>query len=262
MNYQNYIQVDYSELSQLQKDDPIFVFLAHFNAIDKFFDKLLKQDKFLPYNEKIKRVATGEYYVSWFVKLHQYQLKYFGELRNHITHGIKMDGKTYAVPTEYAINKIERFKDAILNPPSCFEIFGGYVFACKKNDYLKDILPIMKQNNYTHIPVYNGKGKFTGVLTEKSIAYWLAENFDQTDDLTLDGVKVSGIPLDDIEGKDYAFVSKHNNIYQIDQIFTNKRKNKERLWVIFITEDGDPDQQIEGIVTSWDVALVDDYVIH
>jgi len=42
--------------NQTQKEDPIILFLALFNSIDKHFDKVLGQDKFLPFNEKVKRI--------------------------------------------------------------------------------------------------------------------------------------------------------------------------------------------------------------
>ena len=108
----DYLQLDFDKLSNIQREDPIMVYLAQFNAIDKFFDKILQQDGFLPYNEKIKRIASSNYYISWFINLHKYQLRYFGELRNHITHGIKLDGNTYALPSQYAIDKIARFKNS------------------------------------------------------------------------------------------------------------------------------------------------------
>ena len=61
---------------QDKDDDIIMKFLALFNQIDKHFDKVLLNDWYLPYNEKIKRIVHGNYYISWFVRLHQFQLKY------------------------------------------------------------------------------------------------------------------------------------------------------------------------------------------
>jgi len=55
--------------------DPSLKFLAYFNEIDKKLDEILLQDKFIPYNEKLKFIAHGEYAISHFVTKHIILLK-------------------------------------------------------------------------------------------------------------------------------------------------------------------------------------------
>ncbi|MDR2189806.1 MAG: hypothetical protein LBP53_01035 [Candidatus Peribacteria bacterium] len=64
----------------------VMQYLSLFNEIDKHFDKVLGTEKFLPYNDKLKQIMQGKYSISRFVKIFQNDLKYFGELRNHISH--------------------------------------------------------------------------------------------------------------------------------------------------------------------------------
>ena len=73
-------------------EDTIISFLALFNQIDKHFDKVLWEEGFSPYNEKLKKISEGRYPISGFVRKHIYQLRNFWELRNFITHGIKTNG--------------------------------------------------------------------------------------------------------------------------------------------------------------------------
>ncbi len=153
-----------NELQQIE--DSTMEYLALFNAIDKHLDKVLGEDVFLPFNEKIKRIAHGHYPISWFVKLHQYQLKYFGELRNHITHGIKQHGHTMAYPSSHAIAKLQRFKESILQPPRAIDVFARKVYTCLDTDLFTDVLSMMHEYGYTHVPVYDEAGHFVGVLTE------------------------------------------------------------------------------------------------
>jgi len=244
----------------MQSSDPIIDYLAYFNQIDKYFDKVLKTDKFLPYNEKIKRIIDGSFPISRYLKLYKYELQFFGELRNHITHGIKLDGHNYAIPSPYALHKIKTIAKAIKDPPSCFDVFKKDVYFCKTSDHLKDILPVMKYNAYSHVPVYDSQNKFVGVLSESNICYRLAKQFERLDH-NLQGFKISDIPLE--HGlSHYMFVSKKTNIYQIDQIFTLKKTQKKRLWAIFITNKGKEQEPILGVITAGDVALVDTYVVH
>lgn len=240
--------------------DPIIDYLAYFNQIDKHFDKVLNLDTFLPYNEKIKRIIHQDYPISWFVSLHKYELKFIWELRNHITHGIKLDGHNYAIPSKYALEKIKKLAKHIKDPPSCFDIFKKTVFFAKTTDLLKDILPAMKTNAYTHVPIYDANNHFVGVLTEGLICYWLADQLNRSHKI-LEKITLAEIPLQQKNEK-YLFVQKNTNIYQIDEIFTHKRQHHQRLWAIFITNHGKEQEKILGLITAGDVALVDTYVIH
>ena len=49
------------QLEQNTSEENIISFLAYFNEIDKHFDKVLWEDGFSPYNEKIKKIAEWNY---------------------------------------------------------------------------------------------------------------------------------------------------------------------------------------------------------
>ncbi len=246
-----------------KKPDLIMEFLALFNQIDKHLDKILWLDMYLPYNEKLKRAITGNFTISWFIKLHQFQLRYFGEIRNQITHGIKLDGHTYVYPSPYAIAQLAKYADSIKSPPRCIDIFGKPVFTCKPNDKLETIIQIMQEKNYSHVPVYKNdiklnKKEYIWVLTESNILGWMAKNMWKKN---LSEVKIEDLDLSNED--DYIiFVRKKANIYEIDELFTIKKQNEQKIGAVLITENGKEDSPLLWIITSGDTALVDTYVIH
>ncbi len=246
-----------------EKPDMIMEFLALFNQIDKHLDKILWLDMYLPYNEKLKRVISGNYTISWFIKLHQFQLRYFGEIRNQITHWIKLDGHTYVYPAPYAITQLAEYADNIKRPPKCIDIFGKPVFTCKPSDKLEKIIQTMQEKNYSHIPVYQkniakNENKYLWVLTESNILGWMAKNMWKRD---LNTIRVEDLELEN--EKDYIiFVKKKANIYEIDELFTIKKQNNQKIWAVLITENGKKNEPLLGIITAGDTALVDTYVIH
>ena len=67
-------------------DNSIEKFMTYFNQIDKKLDDILNNDKFLPFNEKIKFIANEKFYISSYIKKHQKMLKNFGEIRNELNH--------------------------------------------------------------------------------------------------------------------------------------------------------------------------------
>lgn len=237
--------------------DSVLRFLSLFNQIDKYFDKVLNLDAFLPYNEKIKRIISWDYYISWFVKLHQFQLKYIGEIRNQITHGIKMDWHTYIQPTEYAIQYLEKYVHDIKRPPRCMDIFKKEVFTCNYDDKLKWVVKVMEENNYSHVPVYNRLWKFVWLLSESNILSRLAQ--DDMNDLST--AKVWDIKL--INSKDYVyFISSMVNVYEVDKLFAEKKEDWKKIWILLITENWRQDEPLLGIISAGDTALIDSYVVH
>lgn len=235
--------------------EPIMRFLALFNQIDKYFDKILWLDVFLPYNEKIKRIIKWNYYISWFVKLHQFQLKYFGEIRNQITHGIQIDWHTYIQPTDYSISQLEKYVKEIKAPPKCIDLFSKEVFVCHYDDNLKHVVQIMEQKNYSHVPVYNRNERFVGLLSESNILSRLA-NFND-----IAWAKVWDVRL--ISDKNYVrFISKKVNVYEVDKIFADKKENNEKIWILLITENGHRNEPLLGIISAGDTALIDNSVVH
>lgn len=202
----------------------------------------------------------GDYSISWFVKMHHHQLKYFGELRNHITHGIKEHGHTYAYPSEHALAKLTRLKDVIVTPPLVVDVFAKDVYSCLLTDPLIHVVHAMHDQSYTHIPVYDIKNNFQGVITEWDIAGFLASYMDN-ESTWLNDMVVNDLTFH-TDDDAYVFVSEKENIYEIDKIFTHKKQEGKRLGAIFVTKHGKKNEPLIGIITAGDIALVDSFIVH
>ncbi|GHW02843.1 hypothetical protein AGMMS50249_6290 [candidate division SR1 bacterium] len=249
-------------MTETHKDNnsaQVMTYLSLFNEIDKHFDKLLKTEAFLPYNDKLKQIISGQFPVSRYVRLFQNDLKYFGELRNHISHGLKMGEVMYAIPTQKAIDKLQEFVDNIVNPPLCIQFFKKDVDNIQLVDTVFSLLQKFKETHYSSMPVYDGV-KFLGVITERGLLHWVSQQVMQENFINLAKLPVSEVPIFS-EKNDFVFVSTEINIYQADEIFTKRRRSGRGLDVMFITQNGRSDEDIVGIVWDKDVALIDDFVV-
>jgi len=245
---------------ELFEQSRVMQYLSLFNEIDKHFDKVLGTDKFLPYNDKLKQIAEGKFPISRFVKLYRNDLKYFGELRNHISHGLKVNEYIFAIPTEKAIEKLSNFVEKVVEPPLCVEFFKKEVYSVSTNDLFKDLLSSMKKKGYTYVPVYDLKEKFLGIVTESGILQWLSDQMLDDNFLDLTKVRIEHLPIS-TSSKDYIFVSAHTNIYQADEIFSQRKMKGRGLGAMFITQNGTSDEKIIGIISGNDVALLDDFMM-
>ena len=186
----------YNELCEKISEQHANNFIAVFNELDKYFDTLVqdKTDRFMPYNEKVKLIAMDTTPVSMFVKKYEIKLKFFGELRNHITHGFKIDWIHYATPSYHGVEELRKIKEAIVQPVTIGAIYNKKVFTCNTSDLLKDTMIEMKNFWYTHVPVYNEQKQFQWVLTQSAICERLAYHMQDTTK-PLDTVLVQDVDL-------------------------------------------------------------------
>ncbi|MDR0861017.1 MAG: hypothetical protein LBO09_08915 [Candidatus Peribacteria bacterium] len=205
----------------------VMTYLSLFNEIDKHFDKVLKTESFLPYNDKIKSIVQGQYSISWFVKLFQNDLKYFGELRNHISHGLKVHEYLYAIPTQRAIDKLADFVDKIVEPPLCIDLFRKEVPGVQLSDSFSALLKLMREGHYHLLPVYDGK-TFLGVVNESGMFQWLSQQLLDENFIDLGKIRIEHLPIS-TSHLDFVFVSAGINIYEADEIFTMKKKKGKGL---------------------------------
>lgn len=67
------------------------------------------------------------------------------------------------------------------------------------------------------------------------------------------------MPLD--QASDFCFVSKMMSIYEADRYFTEKKLAGKKFEVMFITEMGEEQEEIIGMISSSDANVIDQYLI-
>ena len=157
------------------------------------------------------------------------------------------------------IKKTKAILNYIKNPPTVLKKFGKKVFTCKLEDSLLEIIKVMKERVYTHIPVYSysdlNEKEFVGVLSESSIMNWLADKKE----ISLKNVKIEELVefLNKQPNECFDFVNKDEDAYKIKERFLKEVKDQKRIGAIFITKNGNKDEELLGIITAWDLPLLD-----
>lgn len=222
-------------------------FLWQFNEIDKFFDKILWTEKFLTYNEKIKEISTWKFKISKFIQTHKDKLKYFWEIRNHITHWIKIDGHTYIYPTKHALTQINKYKEIITKPPLAIDFFKQKLPTCNNTDSLKKILQKIQKNNCRYIPVYEKK-KFIGILSEKNILDRISNDINELKNLNK--TTVTNIKL--MKENQYKYINNNEDIHEIEIIFMENLEIE-----ILIIKDKN---SISNIISKENLTNIENYI--
>jgi hypothetical protein len=191
-------------------------FLSIYNLIDKFFDQTLQLSRYVPFNEKLQMFLDESFDISPIVKRYQQKLRYFGDLRNQIVHGFRLDHQHYVEVSDFAVEQIQSVYDHLLQPKSVVELFGkDGVITCQLNNNLQEVLTTMYEGELSHIPVYDEKMQFVDVLDESTVVHWISQHGGLID--------MKAITLHDVDLShsydDFCFISPTMSVYQLRELF-------------------------------------------
>ena len=177
------------------------------------------------------------------------------EIRNALVHtDFNVDGNVGLVVTDDGINAIEEIIEKIKNPKLVSDVYSSNLKYCHLDDSVIDVLTMMAEYHYSHIPVLTSNNKIIGVFSENTIFSTLANNGS----ISLDGnTKIRDfyqyIPIDQHTAECFDFIGVNDKLYIAKDKFANPIINDKKLVALFVTIDGKSDRKILGILTPWDV---------
>lgn len=189
--------------------------------------------------------------------------RYFDELllikdiRNIDSHKGNKNYRYIVSPNPETNLHLKKIINEIENPPIIFEN-NMYVkrekMCCKSlDDTIYDTIREMSEKIYTHIPILKDNILF-GVFSENTFLDVINE---KTEIIIDSNTKFSEIQeflkIDKHSMEEFKFISKHTTVYDIEDMFKNYFKQNKRLGCVYITEHGNKNEEILGMLTAWDV---------
>lgn len=217
----------------------------------RFFDAYNKTDNALhsrfgikqtvSYTDAVRRVAA----INSLVRKFEDDLVDYGRLRNAIVHNSDAN-KAIAEPHDDVTERFERIAEILCSPPKASSI--AHEPSCvKPTARLLDAIAVMNKKGFSIMPVIEG-GAITGVLTNKSVVEFVANNVGNIDN-ALETATVADAAKD---GDAYYSISKDCTVDDVLKIFEDKRKMR----MLILTDNGKPNGKILGIITIGDLVSV------
>lgn len=229
-------------------------FIVIYNELDRYMRTYLDEDDRIGHTDLIKRMAKRN---KVFAK-NRDDLILFARLRNSIIHNpYNREIDPIAEPHDKILDKYKEIRDRVLNPPVALDtiaVKGKDIYSVTMNEFAFDVMNVMRDNNYTHVPVVDGDF-IIGVFSESTVFSYMVANEGSpiNRNTKIDDFR-EFIPLDKHVSEFFTFVHKDALVVEIEEIFQRKFNGKKRLSVIFITETGKVKEKILGLITPWDVA--------
>lgn len=228
-------------------------FLASFNKIEKLLKRLYAQDHYIPFQRLVDLMSKNNAVVRRF----RDDLKELAELRNAIVHERTDPVHTIAEPHDSTVSHILRIEQLIAEPPRVIPLFARPVKGFDLTDSITEVLRVIKLERFSQFPIYEN-GRFRGLLSDKGIAFWLAQQLDSKA-LVFSDIPIHNVLASQKNRENYEFIDRNTTLYEVQDIFDRRAiSRKPRLDALLITHNGDPDQALLGIVTPWDLMGIED----
>ena len=158
------------------------------------------------------------------------------------------------MPSELSLRKIERIRDALLQPSTLHSLFHKVVFCCKPDEPLGAVAEKMHQHDVSQLPIYDGT-QFVGLLTADTLARWLAARLATGVGLVEE--ESVGAVLQFQQYKEQQEFASHRST--VTEAFSWLEKHYHRgrpLEAILLTPRGNQSELPTGIVTSGDFPVL------
>lgn len=219
-------------------------FLSSFNRIEKWLQQKNPTDQNLGFSQLVRMLADNP---SLPVRPYEADLLQISQLRNAIIHDQIGDDFIIAEPNEWIVKRILLIEKELAEPETVLPRFKKNVTGFEIDLSMKELLKIVAEKHYSQFPLYD-KGTFKGLLTLRVLGYWFATHYE-TITTDLETIRVEDLFEASEKKSNYQFVSGDTSIDFVQQLF----KEKRTLEAILITNHGEPNGNLEGIIKPRDV---------
>lgn len=226
-------------------------FLNAFNRIENFLRKETNSKPGVSFVELVSRAAKFNNVVDKYKD----DLREFAQLRNAIVH--QTTEQPIAVPIDEVVQSIECIAQYLLSPPKVIPTFQRKVFTMYDDDSVRNAMINMYRKKYSQIPIYTRDGEFVFLLTTYTITMWLGECMDKNI-LNPGDYLIRDVACYEANCDNYRFVSSQATLFDVLDIFHHTQRKGTRLEAVLITDSGNIQGKLMGIITVWDLPQINE----
>lgn len=222
-------------------------FLYAFNRIEKHLSSIINSRDHISFSKMVVMLKRS----NAIVRRYNEDLLELAELRNAIVHGRTEPNYAIAEPHDRTVKIIESIESELLQPQKVIPRFSKEVFSFQSHEALSSVLRKIKESTLTRFPVYD-RERFIGLITANGITHWLARHVEEHI------ISINETPLESLlqfeaTSNNYLFINSEASIYEASDIFKDRLHHGPKLDALLITQHGQKDEELLGIITVADI---------
>ena len=214
-------------------------------------------DLFTEIEQKLKEICGDTYHSNFSELLRRARnlspiaqrfgndLREYAQLRNAIIH-TRRENFIIAEPHNDVVSEIRRIRNLLYNPPKISKVMQEKPYFATPKTLILEMLGTFASKGFMRCPVVDGN-KIICLITAKTLARWIVSNPPNFKNATLSEV----IPFAD--STDFSIVSESTDIVSVIGQFKNSIKKGNYIQAILITQNGQPNSPLLGIITPSDL---------
>lgn len=226
-------------------------FIHAYNELDAYMDRKLNNDRYISHTELLKRM--GRY--NKVIANNMDELKAYARLRNAIVHESNNHVNPIAEPHVKVVEHYERIVQSVIQPKRALDMATkrAQMHVAHLDMKIIDAVRLMTKHQISHLPILDGQ-QLVGVFSENSIFTFMSKNPGRvfSEDWPIRSLKGSYERNHHLSER-FEFVSKECIDLDIIALFARDLDQGKRLAAVFVTSTGEPNEPIQGMISSWDV---------
>lgn len=228
------------------------------NRVEIFLDKYKELEAVikLEYNLEERDSAMGFLLKNKAYHSIRNELDLCRETRNLLSHNPRVRLAYIVEPSEAMIKLLEDIIDKVKNPLRARDIMvkKSELYYGNMNDGVRQAMIAMSSKSYSHIPIMDDD-VLVGVFSSNTLLSILIDEklVSVDDDLKFKDIE-KYLYYKNSTGESYRFISKKMPAGDISDLYKAAEEKNDRIGMMFVTENGNENEKVLGIITAWDLA--------
>lgn len=177
------------------------------------------------------------------------KLDMFRHIRNNIAHNV-INEKLPIIVSIDVLNALEELLLKVKTKTVYYAIKRKNIVLVNSKNTISEVIKLMSDNNFSHLPILNSRGAVIGVISE-TIIINLINKYKDNNILDKTVGEIFKFCSLENEREFYVFTSEDSYLYELNDRI--KRKNKQKLGMVFITKNGMANGRLIGMLRTWDI---------
>lgn len=175
------------------------------------------------------------------------------EVRNLLTHEVRVEGAPSVVPGEGMVPFLEKVIALLENPPRLCDRMTRReeLFTVSENSPVKEVMEEMRRRDLSRVPLLKG-GVVRGMFSLDTVFRAVLEGI-VIDDATPMSALTPHLPLDACPITVYRFVPRDMTLEEAEGLYNRAYGRRSKIRALLVTATGNPEEPLEGIVTPYDL---------
>lgn len=178
-------------------------------------------------------------------------------LRNDLVHEFDLNSTNIIEISDETIKFLQDEIDELKNPLTAYDVCTKteQLFFATLTSKVKDVVSKMISKGFTQVPVLTQDKKIIGVFSPNCLFQYIAnhsEEFNKNSGLTISAFQ-DYLPINRHISEAYVVVERDCPLDEVFELFDKSHRSAKKLAAILITEHGEVDQRLLGLIVPIDL---------